>query len=202
MQAVLVLSGEEGSGRSTLLRALLERYPREFRFQTLVTTRPCRTNDVAHPLNRSFSEYCYVSDKTFDFWIDQKAICLAQESVRKSNGGRFGILLSTLDNTMTFDGYVIANVPPACFLEMHGYYRNYGTPVHGVYLDVPQDLLHERRIRCGYTLEQRQAVMLEQARWREQAERLGYTLIENPDEDDGVPRRALASLLEAIGWEE
>lgn len=198
MDVMAVLSGESGSGKSTLLQALLDRYPDQFRCQTLTTTRKPNHNDAVHPLNTSFSEYCYVSDSTFNSFVERRIIALAQESVRSSNGYRFGVLQSTLDNTLAFDGCVVANVPPTVYAEMWSYYRLYKRPVCGIYLDVPEELAYERLLRRGLAPDEARARRSLAFGWRSLAEHLGYTFIKNPDEEGGVPHRAIEAFLEIV----
>lgn len=195
MKAVVVLSGRMGAGKSTLLRALLENDPDYYRCLTVTTTRRPKPSDVMHPKRMHWSEYCYVSEQSFRFWLDRAHFAAA---VADDGGEGHGLLCSTVANALTFDGCVVANVPVSFFKSYTELFSLYQRSVTGIFVDVDDELLIERMLRRGNSLEHARMNLQKSIDWPEQAAKLGYTFIGNPEEPDGHPHRAVRQALAAI----
>lgn len=195
IEGAVVISGRMGAGKSTLLRAVLEVDPDAFRCLTLTTTRPPRQSDVMHPRFTHWSEFCYVSYPTFRWWLDNGHLTAA---VSDDDDYGYGLLNATVMNALEFNGCVIANVPVsyfASYLELFALYRR---SVTGIFVDVEDDLLYDRMLRRGATPEHAHENLRKSVDWPEKAAELGYTFIQNPDEEKGYPRKAVAQLMQAI----
>jgi guanylate kinase len=197
MHAAVMLSGRMGAGKSTLLRTLFQDRPEFFRCVTLVTTRKPHKHDVAHPLNNSWSEYCYVTDSTLNFWLEGGHI--ATPVMDAENGYRYALLGSTFNNILSFDGCVIATAPPEHFETFRTLFSVYELNVLGLYLDVPPDVLHARLLRRGHDALEADTKIRHTMPWPDYAAEEGYSFISNPEDSEGVPRAALDQFYRAIG---
>ena len=88
-QKLIVLSAPSGSGKTTIARELLHRYP-EFTFSVSATTRPKRVNEI------DGRDYCFLSREKFQKKITDGLLVEWEEIY----GNYYGTLKSEIDRTL------------------------------------------------------------------------------------------------------
>ncbi|HVU75921.1 MAG TPA: hypothetical protein VHD38_03775 [Candidatus Paceibacterota bacterium] len=197
MNAAVVISGRMGAGKSTLLRALIEHAPETTRCMTITIDRKPKAADVVHPTRADWSEFNHVTPDYFDALIETEQLLVPAKQEQKDF--RVGFLYATIESVLGFGGLVLLNMPPAYFDPVRMLFAQYRRTVHGFYLDVPEAVVHARLLRRGAGEEEARMKMRLTADWRDQAKALGFTLIENPEEDDHYPHQALEAVLKKLG---
>lgn len=198
MNSVAMISGRPASGKSALARALIESEPKRFRFFSIVTDCPPNSDDISHPLDKSWSEYQYVSPETFDeleaggFFVTTNS-----EEVTNDTDPRFGTLADTIYNCAHFDGCVIVTGRVRHIEGIRGIFQMWKRDVTGIYLHVPEEVLYQRMIRLFSWPHDIEHGLEITADWEQTAERLGYMFVENPDEE-GIPRTAMEHTLRIL----
>jgi hypothetical protein len=138
-----------------------------------------------------------VTPDYFDALIETEQLLVPAKQEQKDF--RVGFLYATIESVLGFGGLVLLNMPPAYFDPVRMLFAQYRRTVHGFYLDVPEAVVHARLLRRGAGEEEARMKMRLTADWRDQAKALGFTLIENPEEDDHYPHQALEAVLKKLG---
>lgn len=200
MEGAVMIGGRPGSGKTALMRALIDTDPDSFRCLTNVTTRrPWCADDVVHPTNKSWSEFSYWPLQMFRSYEEMGHFITTNSDVAKEGESLIGVLAQTVQNCVDFHGCVITTGKVDHIVGFREIFELCGRTVPGFYIDVPEGVLYDRMVNRGDTDEEARKALRLTEDWPHEAAELGYTFIPNPHDSDGFPRVALECICRKLG---